>query len=279
MALSKDETTSALETLAIFGNTIARIHGNQVNSDLRMLQGQRDREHEKAMQDDRQNFQANQSRIAYEREVFQEFGDLPKLENGEFDWSKADISKTITSRTKNYERIVERLEAADVDVEGLDETGIIEVNKAYRLGEGKFLTSSQGQFSPDISSMAGGDVSPGFWTDTDIVDFENAIENNRIAPEDDTWSSYAPTAIQQLESMGMMEGIVIDTTAGYLRISKDDEHLVKATIAGMKKGAKGNVNYKPTADYLNWQNEQIEKGVLFSNAVTGGSQANLATSE
>ena len=265
MALKDSEITGALESLAIFGNTIARIHGNQLNSDRQMLESKRARDHDEKMRKEDRDHDIKLRQTEYRRRIQQENPGITLLENGEFDFEGYELGKS----KKVTEIRIENMAAKGIDTSGTDDQ-LLEREKAYNISYGKFLNSGAGEYSPAVSQAFGGDVSPGLWTPSDITSLDNIIENSKVNYDDDQWSTYGPVAIQNLIELNLIpDSVAIDWSEGFPKISTSDSHLIDATIRGMKSGVTDNANFMSTAAYTEYKNKESQDGILFANQIAG----------
>jgi hypothetical protein len=272
----RDSMADVMQALGIIADAASNIHSTNVRARLDVL----DKEARKEEREDRQAFQREgmrmQTKLQYQVMhpgiTFKEDGFTPDLE-------KYDITKSTAYKTANLTSTADQLREWGLSTEGTDDQ-IIERHATYLQAKSKGQHIMTPFVSPGAAVSAGYDVSPGYLTTQDVVDFEDQFYG--------AGGAESPIAIQQLVDSGVINvnQLYLDKDTGlYSAIDPATgtdtkvKELINTSMQGLKAGVQANRNYKTTEEYETALKDKRLDAALYAERMTGHPGVIMATRE
>jgi hypothetical protein len=272
----RDDINAALGALSLFTDAAANIHANN----LQVEENRIDREYKAKQAEISRDFSANQSELGrthelnkmeiaqqntielanqeYERDINLQYPGIDWV-NGQPNFVDYDLTKSLDFTKANLISITDKLREYNIDTDGTDDQ-IMERHRLFNIGFNISKTAGA-SISDDISFARGGDLSKDFLTMGDVKDVRDYINNSLV--EVDGRKSLGALGVQTLQGMGAIPSnmeILVDNN-GLQYLSADNTELLQNMVTGLEYGALQNANFKNNQDYLNWENEQLQKGM------------------
>tara|TARA_Y100001970_G_scaffold293895_1_gene444378 strand:- start:3981 stop:5435 length:1455 start_codon:yes stop_codon:yes gene_type:complete len=231
----------------------------ELDTSLKMMQFQ-------MAEDAREDAQAHEMAMVEKRNQLQLQNQYPGITfdaNGQPDFANYDVSESLASRTNNFTAISEELRNEGISISGLNEQEIQTKHKHYIQGKNRGLNLAQSYITPSATQMAGGDMSPGYLTQQDVVDFEDQYygaggHNNSMALQ-----SLIDARIIDSDILG------IDESTGMWTADDNARDLIDVTIKGLKTGVMNNRHYMDNVKYEEHLNTKRQNDAMFAEQMTG----------
>ena len=290
----RDDINAVLGALSLFTDAAASIHANN----LQVQENRIDREYRATQAEIARDFSANQAQLGrehelnkmeiaqqnaqdladkeYERNINYEYPGIEWI-NGQPNFVDYDLTKSTEFVKNNLISINEKLMDYGIDTDGTDDQ-IMERYRLFNIGL-NISRNAGGSISDDISFATGGDLNTQFLTMGDVKDVRDYINNSKVNV--DGQEALGALGVQTLQGMNAIPSnmeILVDNN-GLQYLSPENTQLLENMVIGLEFGAQQNANFMSNKDYIEWENQQLERGMNFAaNMANAPGVANATTS-
>ena len=213
--------------------------------------------------EDQQAFQKEEARDSWNRDFKTKYPGAIMQEDGYFGVPEGyDYTQSASFKSGQAINVEEDLRKFGLDTSGTSQERQNRLS-VYQQAQGKGANMMQPTVSPDVAIRMGGDLTPNYFTQKDISDFQDFY--------DGSGGSDSPIALQQIVDAGIINAdkLTLDPDTGLYQADDNAKALINVAFQGLKSGALKNESFMTNRQYEQYTDEQRQENMLYAESLTG----------
>ena len=201
--------------------------------------------------EDQQAFQKEVARDSRNRDFKTKYPGAIMQEDGYFGVPEGyDYTQSASFKSGQAINVEEDLRKFGLDTSGTSQERQNRLS-VYQQAQGKGANMMQPTVSPDVAIRMGGDLTPNYFTQKDISDFQDFY--------DGSGGSDSPIALQQIVDAGIINAdkLTLDPDTGLYQADDNAKALINVAFQGLKSGALKNESFMTNRQYEQYTEDII----------------------